>query len=386
MKNKLSFSRRNFVKSSSLFLGMGLLNYNCGGQKSKTTEEVTESEFPVIPLTERMLQNAKITLEVSCQAKAGETLLILADNVILPCVPALRSAALELDMVPAVFDIRDYLACPGYSKGLILKSLKAAMEESDIVIENLADTWVPNRPDFGRLTGNPDNQDKALSGERRWMILQPKGMDKWEITPEEVAMIRKRTLWLMDLLKTAKSGRVISANGTDLTFGLGRDAGLTPVLGIVPLYGEVAVVPDLKGTFGTFITDGPTQRDVRPSTELDRKPFKINVEAGRIKEIVDGDPVQLQRLRDFIASGDPEADAIDEVGLLTTTFADNDTYYWSDGTHHHNRIHIALGNNVRRDTLVHGPKHMDCEVTNPTVSIDGLVIIRDGVFVDSVMG
>ena len=210
-------------------------------------------------------------------------------------------------------------------------------------------------------------------------------MEKWEITREEVVAIRVRTLWLMELLKSAKTGRITSANGTDLTFGLGKDSSFTPVLGIVPLYGEVAVVPDLKTTHGTFITDGPTQLDVRPSSELDRKPFRINVESGRIKEIVDGDPEQLKRLRDFILSGDPEADAIDEVGILTTPLVENDTWYWSDGTHHHDRVHIALGNNVRRDTLVHGPKHMDCEVNKPTISIDGLTIIKNGEFQDEVM-
>jgi hypothetical protein len=93
----------------------------------------------------------------------------------------------------------------------------------------------------------------------------------------------------------------------------------------------------------------------------------------------------MKRLQDFIASGDPPADAIDEVGILTTKFTENDLYYWSDGTHHHNRVHIAFGNNVLRDTLVHGPKHMDCEVTDPTISIDGLVIVKDGIFQDNIV-
>ncbi|MFC1509787.1 hypothetical protein ACFL60_08925 [Candidatus Omnitrophota bacterium] len=78
----------------------------------------------------------------------------------------------------------------------------------------------------------------------------------------------------------------------------------------------------------------------------------------------------------------PPADMIDEVGILTTTLLENDRYYWSDGTHHHDRTHIALGNNVRRDIVVDGPKHMDGEVSKPTISIDGLVIMKDGIFQD----
>jgi leucyl aminopeptidase (aminopeptidase T) len=189
----------------------------------------------------------------------------------------------------------------------------------------------------------------------------------------------------MNLLKSAKTGRITSSIGTDFTFGLGQDSTLAPILGIVPLYGEVAVTPSLKSTSGTFIVDGPTQRDVRPANELARKPFQITVKSGRVKNITGGDTVQLKRLKEFIASGDPPADAIDEVGILTTKLIENDIYYWSDGTHHHDRVHIALGNNVRRDTLVHGPKHMDCEVCKPTISIDGLAIMENGIFLDSVM-
>ena len=382
MKYFQNFTRRNFLQTSSA--GLGLLLTGCI-HGPKRTDNKPNDEFKTHPIPDRLLKNAKIVLEVSCRAKAGETLLIVADSVLLPLAPALSAAAHELGLVPSVMDIREYLISPEYEKGFVYKPLKDAMHAADIVIENLADTWVKNRPDYGRLTGNPDMQDIALTAERRWVILQPKGMEKWDITADKVASIRKRTLWLMELLKSARTGRITSDNGTDFTFGLGKNSSFSPILGIVPLYGEVAVVPDLTATFGTFITDGPTQRDVRPASELHLEPFGIKVEAGRIKEITGGDPVQLERLRKFIASGDPAADAIDEVGILTTPFVENDVYYWSDGTHHHDRVHIALGNNVRRDTLVHGPQHMDCEVIKPTISIDGLTIIEKGVFLDQVM-
>lgn len=381
MKN---LNRRHFLISSTLVTGMGVFGSGCGGQKtSQAKNSKTNSSAENIPA--KLLQNAKIVLEESCRAKEGETLLILADEILLPYVPALSAAALDIGLIPTITDIRDYLKTPAYSKGYVLQSLKAAIESSDIVIENLADTWVPNRPDYGRLTGKPELQDAALTAERRWFIIQPKGMEEWNITPEQVSVIRKRTLWLMEKIKTARIGRITSKKGTDFTFGLGTGCSFTPILGIIPFYGEVAVVPDIKSTYGTFVVDGPTQRDVRPRGELDKDPFTIDVKAGRVKNIRGGDSVQLKRLNEFIASSDPHADAIDEVGLVTTGFVENDRYYWSDGTHHHDTVHIALGNNVLRNTLVHGAKHMDCEVLKPTISIDGLVIIEDGVFKEDVI-
>ena len=334
---------------------------------------------PRKPISDALLRNAKIVLKVCCRAVRGETLLLLADDTLLPYAPGIAAAALELGLVPAIMDIRPYVASESYRRGRVLGSVKSAMESSDIVIESLADTWVPNRPGYGRLCGDPDYHDKALSGERRWMILQCNGLEEWEVEPEEIAAIRERTLWLLDLLRDAEEGHITSPAGTDLTFGLGETASSVPVLGIIPFYGEVAVMPALETTSGVFVVDGPTQRGIRPADELDRKPLRIAVEEGRVVDMT-GCPVQLRRLEAFIAGGDPPADAVDEVGILTTTLEENDTYYWSDGTHHHDRVHIALGNNVRRDVVVHGPKHADTEIDKPTIRIDGHVVVKEGVW------
>lgn len=387
MKSTKNISRRKFIKSASagIVIGAaGLSNCSKGKDITKGIEDVSveavKSQTP-----EKLLRNAKIVLEASCHAKSGQTLLIIADDKILSIAPALALAGLELGLIPAVMDIRHYLASEPYKNGYVLESVKEAMHASDIVIQNLVDTWVPNRPGYGRLTGQPDMHDKSLNGQRRWMILQHKGLGEWDVSAEEISVIPKRTNWLLNLLKKAEKGHITSPGGTDFTFGLQKGkAFLVPVLGIIPFYGEVAVMPVMETTSGIFVIDGPTQRDVRPSNELDREPLRVVVEKGRAVD-VSGGAVQLKRLKDYIASGNPPADAIDEVGIVTTTLVENDMYYWSDGTHHHDRAHIALGNNVRRDVVVHGPKHMDGEVCKPTITIDGLVIMKNGIFQDEAM-
>jgi len=303
-------------------------------------------------MDQKLLQNARIVLDASCRAKPDETVLIVADEKLLPYAPALASAAVELGLVPAIVDVTHFLAGSSYGEGRVLEPLKAAMEAADIVIGNTMDIQVPNRPDFSRFTGDPDVHDSCLTAERRWVYLQCSGVEKWDITIEAVVKLRGRTHWLLELLKSSKTGRITSRLGTDFIFGLGPDASCVPILGIVPLYGEVAIVPSLESTSGVLVVDGPTQLDVRPADETDREP--------------------------------PAADAIDEVGILTTVFEDNDKYYWSDGTHHHDRVHVAVGNNVRRDTVIHGPRHMDAEICKPTLRIDGRVIVENGVFLDQV--
>ncbi len=329
-----------------------------------------------------MIENARIVLEVSCRARAGESLLILADDAMRTRVPALCAAARGIGVVPVVLDVQEFLSAPAYARGYIHPALKAAIEAADIVLQNLPDTWVTNRPDYGRLTGRPDLQDAALTGERRWCILQCRGMEQWKLTREGVAAIRHRTLDLLCRLGSAFRGRITSEAGTDLEFGLGAGATRTPILGIIPLYGEVAVVPELTATCGVLVVDGPTQLDVRPATEQDRPPLRIEIEAGRVRNLAGGDPAQLERLRRFIASGSPAADAVDEVGIVTTSLVENDLFYWSDGTHHHDCVHVALGNSVRRDAIVHGPRHMDCEVHRPTLRVDGHTVVQNGRFLD----
>jgi hypothetical protein len=331
---------------------------------------------------DRLVQNARIVLEAACRARSGESVLVIVTSeAMLGRTPALVAAALDLGLAPAVIDIRSFIASPAYHTERILEPLKAAIESADIVVNNIEHVHNAKRPDYSRLLGDPDAHDLSLTAERKRVYLQCGGMEEWNITQDAVLAIAQRTHWLLDLLRSAKQGRMTSPLGTDLTFGLGQTCSCTPILGIVPLYGEVAVAPAPQSTSGVFVVDGPTQLYVRPAKETDRVPLRITVEGGQVVDM-QGDPTQLERLKRFIASGDPPAESIDEVGILTTSFEENDTFDWPDGTHHHDRAHVALGNNERRDQVVHGPRHMDGEICRPTISIDGLVIIENGVFLD----
>ncbi len=336
-------------------------------------------------MEDRAVQNARIVLQASCHAQAGETLLlVVANDSLAQRIPALVAAARELGLVATIMDIRPFVSDRAYAEGRVLEPVRNAILAADIVIANIEHLHNAARPDFSRLLGDPDANDRSLTAERRWVYLTCNGMQDWQISVEQVRRMIARTGWLVNLLRSAQQGHITTALGTDLTFGLGAGASMTPVLGIVPLYAEVAVVPVPWSCSGVFVVDGPTQLDVRPKTETGQAPLRITVEAGRVVD-VKGDPTQLQRLQRFIASGDPPPETIDEVGLLTTPFADNDLYEWPDGTHHHDCAHVALGNNERRDQVVHGPKHMDGELRRPTIRIDGQTIIENGVFLDEVM-
>jgi leucyl aminopeptidase (aminopeptidase T) len=332
-------------------------------------------------VNDRLAENSHLAVKTSCLARRGETVLIITDQNLMKYARAAATAAIDCGALPVVIDVDDFTSTTAYREGIVMKPLKAAIESSDIVICNrrLADD---NFIGYGRLLGNPDLHDYALTAERRWMYLCCNGMEEWSITESEVASLRQRTFWLIDVLKRSRRIYITSPAGTDFSFSIARDSKALPILGLVPLYAEVAITPQRGSENGLFVVDGPTQQKVRPVGELDLPPIHIQVRDGSVKDILGGSEVQVERLKAFISSDEPPAVSIDEIGLLTTNIDDNDRYFWSDGTHHTKRLHIALGNNPSRDTLVHGPLHMDCEIIMPSVEIDGQVIMHDGIILD----
>lgn len=331
----------------------------------------------------RLARNAKITLESACQLKAGETLLLCTrrtDHRYAPgdevsrSVAALEAAAVELGARPMVLDLTAYWTSGLYKSGTVLATVRAALESAEVVLNTMDDV------SFSRLVGRQDNDDEFLTSERRWLFLQHKGMSRWTLDAAAVASIRPRTMRLIELLNACCEVRVTTPAGTDFRFEMEADCHATPILGIVPLYGEVAIAPTQGSESGRIVVDGPSQKGVRRADELGREPLRIDVEGGRAIYWT-GDKEQVARLEAFLADGDPQPHYIDEVGIPTSRVMDNDWAWWSDGTHHLERLHIALGNNLHRENHVHGAQHMDLEINRPTVKLDGVTIIDDARFV-----
>lgn len=336
-------------------------------------------------MSDRLLQNARIVVEVSCGVKAGDAVLIVIQKNTkqpygdeqMPIARALAQACVELKAIPLIADLTDWVGSSAYKAGKVQPSLAAAVKAADVVI-NAADMIA-----FGRMTGEPEpDMRRCASGEQRWFAMQTHKMAEWQLTPERVAMIAKRSRWLVALIEKSKTLKVTGPAGTDIAFDLTSGVFVLTYLWLVPLFGEVPVVPHQANGNGVMMVDGPTQKNVRRRNELDRQPLRIEIKDGLVKKY-SGDPEQVKRLEAFMNGGDPRADKIDEIGILTTDLPENSKYWWEDGTHDYRRCHIALGNNKERKADVHGRAHMDCEICQPTVSVDGLVVVRDGVFVDA---
>lgn len=327
------------------------------------------SDFP--DAEERRYKNALIALKARAYVKAGETVTILMGDRDghkngpnrLDAI-ALAKAARALGAYPLILDINDFKGMPLWFENKGFEAVRQAIQHSDVVLGNV---FYFEKLGFD-INGSPD---AYLVGEREQrMVAFQSGLDRWEITEEEVAEIPPVTKKLLARIENGHKFRVTSPAGTDFTF---EALSAKQILGILPLYGEVAIMPKFGSGEGIVVVDGPTQKKVRPAAETDREPLRIVFEKGEIRSY-SGDPAQAARLEAYIGSAEVPGKYVDEVGIPTTRVQANNAC-WRDGTHNCNTIHIAIGNNGKRSDIVHGQLHMDMEIIDPTFYIDGEKIL-----------
>ncbi|UCF06497.1 MAG: aminopeptidase [bacterium] len=191
--------------------------------------------------------------------------------------------------------------------------------------------------------------------------------------------IAERTKRVTELLNTAKVARVTSAAGTDITLPLeGIDAIASTGLmhgpgsfGNLPS-GESYLMPVEGASEGVFVVDG----SMAGIGDLAGKiPITIRVEKGHATEISGGPEADLLEEK-LLPLGQP-ARNIAEFGVGTNDAARIIGNILEDekvmGT-----IHIALGNNMSMGGTVDVPLHLDGIVKDPTVELDGTVVMKKG--------
>ena len=189
--------------------------------------------------------------------------------------------------------------------------------------------------------------------------------------------IKKVSEKLADMLGRAKSVRVRTEKGTDITLGLeGRpghaDTGLLTeagALGNLPA-GEAYIAPLEDVGTGTIVVDGCIAYMGMIEDDI-----TLTLENGRIVNIAGGK--SAEDLKAFLSDKDEEATGIAEFGIGTNPAAKIighplvDEKVW--GT-----IHIAFGMNSSMGGTRDSNIHYDCIINQPTVWIDGVMVLENG--------
>lgn len=340
--------------------------------------------------TTRLWRNAFFILETLTKCKPDETVLVIADHNTYKNARVLCDCAKEIGMKPLLIDI-DIYEFLNYRKIPFIPALKAAIEAADVSLNTTEQMYT----DFGIFFGNSDECDTALLGKQRRFTLEIRGMEEWDFNSQEVLIARDRTNKLLELLKKSRNLHVTTTIGTDFNCQLqdGLD-GIHAVMAIIPFYSEVAIIPKIGSISGELYIDGASQHahgahkgfPIRPNFpgghELHREPLRININKGIVAGY-SGDPIQVDRLKKWIEESEPKSNIVDEIGIVTTTSKENDIYGWLvDGTHQTHCIHVALGNNNRRNECIHAPEHVDFDMHDPIIEVDGKIIYKNKIFND----
>jgi leucyl aminopeptidase (aminopeptidase T) len=188
--------------------------------------------------------------------------------------------------------------------------------------------------------------------------------------------LRRRGAAIADRLTAGTEARITSANGSDLTLGLGEREGIADygdlaapgAFGNLPC-GEGFIAP-IEGTAeGRLVVDGTIATIGRVS-----EPIELTLRGGHL---VDASGAEGERLLELLRPHGGDATNVAELGIGTNEKAELTGNLLEDekilGT-----CHIAFGASAAIGGTVQVPVHIDCVVLEPDIAIDGEPLVRRG--------
>ena len=341
---------------------------------------------------DKVFENAKFVLEEIAEARKGNNIVILADRESYENARALADTAKALGMNVFIADVDMYGGEEGYDRFPIMEPLRQAILHADITFM----TTPQIKTGFSMYLGNQKDGDASLAAGTKRFTLEAGGMGIWNIKREEVMRNRERAMKMFAWLKHAKQVHITTQRGTDLTCDVSAPDGMYPVLGIIPFYSEVAIVPAIGSVDGVAVIDGASERayhqrgfPIRPNIpghrEIYMEPIRLHFSRSELVRYEAPD-IQKQRLDTLMEKVTPQPRWCDEIGLVATTSVENDEFGWTvDGSHHTRCVHVALGNNTNRKEIIHAKEHIDFDMHDPSIWIDQKQICSHGQFLDQVI-
>jgi leucyl aminopeptidase (aminopeptidase T) len=310
----------------------------------------------------RNIVDAAKKLILDCMgAKVGEKLVIVADEKTFDLGYGFASAGRECGIETT------FVEAPAQEKGEPPEPVAAAMAAADV--------------EFLLTSMSYSHVNARIAATEKGARIASMPMMTKEIAENylnaDYPYIKKVSEQYADMLTKAKTVRVVTDNGTDITIGVeGRTAladtgDLTEpgAIGNLPS-GEAFVAPLESDANGTIVVDGciaylgPVEDDI-----------VLEVKDGRISDI--SGAKSAESLKEFLKDKDEESTGIAEFGIGTNPGAKIighplvDEKVW--GT-----IHIAFGMNTSIGGTRQSNIHYDCIINSPTVWIDDVKIMDKG--------
>jgi leucyl aminopeptidase (aminopeptidase T) len=330
-----------------------------------------------IPEAKKVAQLAEVVVETLLATRESERVLVVTDvtgmaengDIVKAITERTRAAGAETLLV----EMNDN---PYKGAEYLPNGVERMMEGQDIIISLTRTTSAPlphHEVPIGLI------RSRRLRGV--FMVKRSRAdlLHECVLEADYAAMSKVANFW-QAAFQQGRNVRVTSAAGTDLTASIdgqpshrsdfAHDAGrMSPCN-----WGEVYQGPVVGTTNGRFVCDGPILGFGWPEN-----PVVVDIENGLATRIA-GDPEVSAGLWQLICSNENGAN-IAEIALGINAKANDrscNTYKKGLG-----RLHIAVGNGLVYDQNVNSNIHVDLIMHEPTVEIDGEIIVKNGVSTQS---
>ena len=315
-----------------------------------------------------MIKGVKTLLDKCANVKAGEKVLIVADTDNVRIAELLATAAIERN-AEAVVCIMTPRKAHGENPP---ETIVSAMMKADVVFE----------PTTYSLTRSEATQKAAQAGVR--VVSMPAYVEEMLIRgaiEADFPAHEKTVQKLADLFTEATTAKLTAPGGTEITMELGGAArkGETGK-GFCTGPGTICGPPNIEANISPIegTAEGVVFADVSipdPQMGVLSAPIEVTVNGGLITNIKGmADAAALRKILE--EKKDPTVYNIAELGVGLNPKARICGIMLEDegalGT-----AHIGIGDNHTSGGTVKAPLHLDLIINNPTLELDGKVIIKD---------
>ncbi|MFH0943182.1 MAG: aminopeptidase [Candidatus Beckwithbacteria bacterium] len=315
-------------------------------------------------LTSKILTACRNALNQCLVAKSGESVLIVNDPTRTDLVGSFKTAAKEIT------DKVEVITFPGTKGNGQEPTLVVAQKLLSANIAFLITRYSLSHTKARKNACEAGCRIASMPGITLEMIARTLSADYLKIA--------KLSNQLANILTKADTARLTSPSGTNLSFMLTNRLGFADTgiytkpgsWGNLPA-GEACIGPLENKTQGTLVIDGALA-----DIDLDQ-PIKININNGFATNITGGNAAK--KLKSQLNAVGPEAFQIAELGIGTNPLAilQSDIL---EAEKVYGTCHVALGNNLSYGGTINVPFHSDGLITQPTLTIDGKIILKAGKF------
>lgn len=316
------------------------------------------------------MKGASIVVDTCAAIEAGEDVLVVTDWQVADVAERVAAAANERDanVTMTMMDPREYDGNEPED------TVAAAMMEADVIIT----------PVHRSITHSSATAEAKENGAR--VISMVKFTDEQLIRGglyADYEGMRPHCEEMARKFSEASEARVTSPQGTDVTVGLeGRDGNAHPGIADEPgeftalVHIEANISPVEGTTNGTVVFDGAI-----PNLDIGvlEEPVRMEIEDGAVTSVEGGKEAQ-KIARVWAEHDDPAVYNIAQLAVGMNPECPDFNGWFSNDHGRYGNVHFGIGTSSNLGGTTRAPVHFDAMMAEPTLELDGEVVVEDGEF------